>query len=269
MKSVPFGMLERRSPDRRVVKVAYLCLYMAFIAFHADCVSMYCCYSRLFLIVSVYSTVCGMNELKSLELLLFPDKTFIVQWAKGGAHDLLGADVTASLKSTWDCDFGLVQTGVFHNACANAMQREMTLGNPVLVGAINKHGRDFLNRLERDAARIGPADYCETKLAGCHIIGAVLVQGQEVSYQRSSLVTALPLYTEAKALELGWTARPGSISVKDVCSNCHKLRADGETAFKTCSGCKASVYCSIDCQAESWSEKKHDVLCKKATKPII
>jgi hypothetical protein len=168
-----------------------------------------------------------------------------------------------------DCECSLVQTGVFHNAFANAIRSEITHGRPLLVDAINKQGRDFLNRLERDAARIGPANYCETKLAGCHIIGAVLVQGQEVSYQDSSLVTALPLYTEAKALELGWTAQPGSIAVKDVCSNCHKLRAEGEAALKICSGCKASVYCSIDCQAESWSEKKHDVLCKKATKPII
>ncbi len=205
-----------------------------------------------------------MDVRKSLELLLFPDKTFIVQWAKGEAHDLLGADVKASLKASWDCEFTLVETGVFHNACANAMRCEMTIGNPVLVSAINNHGRDFLNLLEREAARIGPADYCETKLASCHIVGAVLVQGQEVSYQGTSLVTALPLYAEAKALELGWTARPGSIAVKNVCSNCHKLRVEGEAAFKTCSSCKVCLYCSIACQTESWKEKKHNVLCNKA-----
>jgi hypothetical protein len=205
-----------------------------------------------------------MDELKSLELLLFLDKTFIVQWTAKEAQNLVSAEVEA-LKL--DCEYTLVQTGVFHNAFANAIRSEITHGRPLLVEAINEHGRDFLNRLERDAARIGPADYCETKLSGCHIIGAVLVQGQEVSYQGSSLVTALPLYAEAKALELGWTARPGSIAVKDVCSNCHKLRAEGEAAFKTCSGCKACLHCSIACQTESWKEKKHDVLCKKATKP--
>ena len=165
------------------------------------------------------------GERKPLEMLVFPNRTFVVQRVSKGTLDTLREHLPGA--DPGNSDFGIMQAGVFYNAMAYAMaEPEVT----------NQCALTLLMRLEESAASFSGLE--RTPQNG--ICGILWIQGQEVTHPlygtagykgSTTMVLSTPISCQRVAREMGLTELKGSIDCARVCSNCLAEQSPKEKNF--------------------------------------